>query len=750
MFVLARGQVKTKGIDPVFQQLTKSKPDSTRVRLFIQLAIYYFDEVRVKNNLDSVAFYLQQARLLNEGLQFVYLKNEINLLFAEHYCVVHPDADPRHAFLPAIDTCRKLKDSINEEGAWSTLAIYIRNKPQFNEFRIVCYQNGRLLAARRHDKDREMVLLRYIADIHLQQRKFNLAEGELLQILQEEKKIKLVSVMYAYDLLAALYMTKGDYDKALFYALKTEKTMVATGDSAFAATFYNRIATIYQHLGKPSQGIEWHKKSLNHSIWKNNAAEAFRTIVGITHVLLEENKNEEALKFILDATAKKKPVETQDRRMIIKAVGDCYNALNNLTLAEQCYMEVIKLGKEQKTNYPLYQKGADNYSMGLFYFDRGNYNKARPFLEIALKAYEEYGVIHNLKSIHLSLFKLDSALGNYVDAIRHIQTSDIFKDSIFATTKNKQIEELQISYETERKDQMLQLNAKNIDLLTNQGELQKSKLKQAATVRNITFATVTLLAIIVALLFNRYRIKQRANKKLELQQQEIERQNLSLRHLLTEKEWLLKEIHHRVKNNLQIVMSLLNSQSAYIENESALTAIHDSQHRVHAMSLIHQKLYNTENLSSIDMSLYIRELASYLADSFNMGQRIRFELAIEPLEMDVSQAVPLGLILNEAITNSIKYAFPNDEEGVIKITLSNTSHTQYLLEISDDGIGIPSHLKNKKTGSLGMSLMAGLSEDLDGSFSIENNNGTVIRILFVHDMGVKGPGSPISSFVTSN
>src|SRR6185503_6181441 len=98
--------------------------------------------------------------------------------------------------------------------------------------------------------------------------------------------------------------------------------------------------------------------------------------------------------------------------------------------------------------------------------------------------------------------------------------------------------------------------------------------------------------------------------------------NQQLQNLVTEKEWLLKEIHHRVKNNLQIVMSLLNSQSASIDNEPALAAIHDSQHRVHAMSLIHQKLYNTDNLSSIDMSVYIRELASYLSDSFNRGQGI--------------------------------------------------------------------------------------------------------------------------------
>ena len=197
-------------------------------------------------------------------------------------------------------------------------------------------------------------------------------------------------------------------------------------------------------------------------------------------------------------------------------------------------------------------------------------------------------------------------------------------------------------------------------------------------------------------------------------------------------------------------MSLLNSQSAYIDNDAALTAIHDSQHRVHAMSLIHQKLYGSENVSSIDMSFYIRELVSYLADSFNTGQRIRFELKIEPLELDVSQAVPVGLILNEAITNSIKYAFPNGENGVISITLSPTEPDHCLLIISDNGIGMPPRLDNKKPGSLGMSLMAGLSEDLDGTFSIENNNGTIIKISFIHDKGAKKPSTLAASFVSNN
>jgi two-component sensor histidine kinase len=168
------------------------------------------------------------------------------------------------------------------------------------------------------------------------------------------------------------------------------------------------------------------------------------------------------------------------------------------------------------------------------------------------------------------------------------------------------------------------------------------------------------------------------------------------------------------------------------------------------MSLIHQKLYGSENVSCIDMSVYVRELVSYLTDSFNIGQRILFELSIEPIELDVSQAVPLGLILNEAITNCIKYAFPDSRHGVIFISLFNVSPGHYSLRISDNGIGIPAHFNNKKAGSLGMSLMEGLSEDLSGSFSIENHNGTTIKISFMQDQSVKRAQILNPSLVFSN
>jgi two-component sensor histidine kinase len=185
-----------------------------------------------------------------------------------------------------------------------------------------------------------------------------------------------------------------------------------------------------------------------------------------------------------------------------------------------------------------------------------------------------------------------------------------------------------------------------------------------------------------------------------------------------------------VKNNLQIVISLLNSQSAYLNNEDALSAIRNSQHRMHAMSLIHQKLYQSDNLASIDMRWYICELVGYMQASFDTAQRIRFATETIPLQLDVAQAVPLGLILNEAISNAIKYAFPGKRKGQITIGLKTLLDGNFQLSITDDGVGLPDNFNLQESQSLGMSLMRGLAEQLDGVLTIVARDGLSIHITF--------------------
>jgi two-component sensor histidine kinase len=274
------------------------------------------------------------------------------------------------------------------------------------------------------------------------------------------------------------------------------------------------------------------------------------------------------------------------------------------------------------------------------------------------------------------------------------------------------------------------IEGENVDA----AEAEKKRISIYAT------CITLLMVLLVALTF----VVVRQVKKLQIQQKEITTKNASLQAFLTEKdgllrekEWLLKEVNHRVKNNLQIVMSLLNTQSEYLENE-ALVAIKDSKHRVYAMSLIHQKLYQLDNVKTIDMSVYIHELVKYLRESFGTRLRILFRLNIAEVELDVSKAVPLGLILNEAITNSIKYAFPDDGDGVVDIAVLATPENRISLTVADNGIGLPAGFDSGRDGSLGMKLMQGLSRDLNAQFTVESNHGTVIKLKFSHTSSGNG------------
>ena len=220
--------------------------------------------------------------------------------------------------------------------------------------------------------------------------------------------------------------------------------------------------------------------------------------------------------------------------------------------------------------------------------------------------------------------------------------------------------------------------------------------------------------------------------RLKQLRDELHKRDLLLEKVMRENEWLLKEIHHRVKNNLQIVISLLNTQSAYLHNADALDAIRKSQHRMYAMSLIHRMQDESDGLAEIDMKWYIDELVDYIGDCFATAGRIRFMLSTDALKLDVAQAVPLGLILNEAISNAIQHGFPGDAEGLIHISFHAVEGGNYLLRIADNGAGLPIEFETGERQSLGMSLIRGLTEQLSGEVRMWNTKGLNLEISFRH------------------
>ena len=348
-------------------------------------------------------------------------------------------------------------------------------------------------------------------------------------------------------------------------------------------------------------------------------------------------------------------------------------------------------------------------------------------------------------------FKADSATGNTLAALKKFQQIKIIEDSLTNLANSKQINELEAKYESVKKD-------KTIQGLNSQSAIQKSNLEKSNLQRNITFAGILVTIMLAVLLYLAYRNKKRSNFQLQVKQEQINRQNDELsalvkeeeqllkdkdillkqqEGLITEKEWLLREVHHRVKNNLQIVMSLLYSQAAHSQNSDAIDAIKDSQNRVQAISIIHQKLYSKGNVATILMADYVSDLVRHLCACYDCNRRrIRLKEIIDPVSLDISQAVPMGLILNEAITNAIKYAFGTDG-GEITITGQKSGEDTAILQISDNGKGLPDNFNLAETSSLGMEMMKALSKQLGGSFEISGEAGVVVSIKFKIDTQLK-------------
>ncbi len=203
-----------------------------------------------------------------------------------------------------------------------------------------------------------------------------------------------------------------------------------------------------------------------------------------------------------------------------------------------------------------------------------------------------------------------------------------------------------------------------------------------------------------------------------------------IRASLDEKNVLLKEIHHRVKNNLQIISSLLNLQSSYISDPVALGYFEESQNRVKSMALVHERLYQSENLSRINFTDYINNLARSLFLSYNIGAgKVRMNIEAENHYINIDKAISCGLILNELLTNSLKYAFPGDRTGVISVRMS-VANSRCIMTISDDGVGFPEDIDFQNTATLGMQLIVMLTSQIDGTIELDRSAGTHFTITF--------------------
>lgn len=576
------------------------------------------------------------------------------------------------------------------------------------------------------NKCREADCLREQGDLYHILGQFADALNVLKRALQLSRDGHCGKLWGTYDLLGISYVALGDYRSAIQNGLMAIKLAEreSTLPSVALCTYYNRLGMAYLRANDSVNATRYLEKSLDLANKCNNANSIFSLTITKSSLLLEDGKPHEALVLINDVIRRFPELKKSRTIELACFMTGAYQTMKRFDKARPYAILLEKFIAHDSTSYTHLSLGYNR--LLAFYIESGDFKKAKIYSEKYRVFCDETNIPIFKSCYHIMQFMLDSASGNFLSAIGHFQHYKSIQDSLLSEAKSLQINQLSIMYETEKKDN-------DILLLKKGSELQNSHLKQVTLIRNITFGGVVLLVVILFLLFNGFRRKNRMNRILENQQTEIGHKNEALQKLVTEKEWLVKEIHHRVKNNLHMVEGLLASQTEFLKGDEALGAITDSQNRVYAMSLIHQKLYQTEELSSTDMPSYILDLTEHLRSTFGQALHITFRLDIAQVEFSLVYSVPIGLIINEAVTNAIKYAFPQGK-GVIEIGLHRIDSKTFMLFIQDEGTGLPADFNFRDRSSLGLMLMDGLSTDIDGTFDIFNNGkGTRVEIRFADE-----------------
>lgn len=239
-----------------------------------------------------------------------------------------------------------------------------------------------------------------------------------------------------------------------------------------------------------------------------------------------------------------------------------------------------------------------------------------------------------------------------------------------------------------------------------------------------------ILAAFAAYAIPHYRQKKKLRKLITDLEATLADRNTSLKNAAMEHDWLTNEVQHRVRNNLQLVISLLQLQSTHLTTPQARVAHRNTYYRILALSLIYHQVYQDNRVSEINIVSYIHELIRGLSGEYNDHGRISFALDLQPLCLDISRAEPLGLIINEAVVNSLRFAFPGGRRGIIRISLQPDGKEHVKMLIRDDGVGLPASNSRYGENTAGLALIRGLSTQLGGALNITNENGVTVSIHF--------------------
>jgi two-component sensor histidine kinase len=569
----------------------------------------------------------------------------------------------------ALDLALKFKYKKGEAGAYMRLGVVMSNEGK-TDSALIYLRNAASLRAQIKDIKGAAGAYREISYIYKNTNNFDSAFNYCLKALRMNETIgdNSITGINCNDV-GALYLEYGNFKEAKTYFDKALKLIIASGDSTYLGLVYNSIGEYYFAIA-------------NFNDAKLNFSKA-----------LDINKNLE----------------------------NSFAANQNKTNIAACFLE-LKQFEKAKTHYrnalSYYFSNKIELELAIVYQALGElsiqlnqHDSALYFLNKSIEVAKNAGYLDIEALSYSSLARVYETKGNYSEALKAQRKFEQLNDSNLNNEKVKQIAEMQTKYETEKKD-------KAIVILNKENEIKSAENRRQQL---ILWGTVIMLITIggfLGLVF--------------YQKSNITKEKLKSDQLVIDKEMLIKEIHHRVKNNLEVISSLLELQSEGIVDDVAKAAVIEGQNRVQAIALIHHQLYKTDDVAAVEFNTFVNELYKQIAAVFaKPNTEIIFEINASETQLSIDAAVPLGLILNELLTNTFKYAVSNTKQNIISIQLIPAKEDgMNTLIFRDNGPGLPENFNVEKSLSLGMKVIHLLTRQLGGKLKYYNKNGSVFEIPF--------------------
>ena len=491
-----------------------------------------------------------------------------------------------------------------------------------------------------------------------------------------------------------VYNYLGQFEQANEYAFKALAIYESLHDEQGVANTNNYIADVLYSQKKWQQSVEYAQKAYQSQKKLNFPKDLAGSAQMLGDAWLQLGDYDKALAYQNEGLAIRRTLDNQiDIALSLNVRGNVLKYMKRYPEALKDYQESLSIA-ESAGFEPLHLACLSN--IGHVYNLQGDYRTALPFHLKNQRLFEASGQLEKAVENYRLIAEAYGGLGRYDSAYHFEKLHNWMSDSLLNKDNAARMAELQTRYETDQKE---------VQIATQSEQIGRERFRFWAVLAGLGAAL-----LVGGLLFRLTRILRQRN---------------------TEKEFLIKEIHHRVKNNLQVLSSLLHLQSRQITDSTALDAVREGQNRVDAMGLIHQKLYMGDNLAAVEMGDYLHHLGDTLLDSFGMNDgRVKITYSLETMHLDVDTAIPLGLIINELVTNSLKYAFPDGRAGTVEIALWKDETNHLCLKVADDGVGKAAVRVPQNSTSFGTRLVQMLSKKLKGKPEVtadEQGCATVIR-----------------------